>query len=224
MMTSISERHVQGIGMTSQRTRERLVKRLRDKGIADERVLDVMRSTPRHLFVEEAFAHQAYDDNALPIGHGQTISQPWVVARMAELLLAAGPLKRVLEIGTGCGYQAAVLGALADEVYSVERIEPLMRQARKRIIELRLNNVHVSHADGTLGWPDKAPFDGIIAACARNDIPRDLLAQLADGGRLVIPLAEGDQQWLVLVEREGDSFNQTRLDGVRFVPFKRGLQ
>lgn len=225
MTLTISQRNTRGIGMTSQRTRARMVNRLRDKGIADERVLEVMNNTPRHLFVEEALAHQAYDDNALPIGHGQTISQPWVVARMTELLLAGRPnLGRALEIGTGCGYQTAVLTALASDVYSLERIAPLMRQARTRLIELKVLNAHLKYADGGLGWPTEGPFDAIIAACARNDVPRELLRQLADGGRLVMPVTDGDQQWLTQVERHGVNFTQTRLEAVHFVPFLRGIQ
>jgi protein-L-isoaspartate(D-aspartate) O-methyltransferase len=210
--------------MTSLRTRERLVTRLRDKGIVNDSVLEVILNTPRHLFVEEALAHQAYDDTALPIGHGQTISQPWVVARMTELLLVGGGLGRVLEVGTGCGYQAAILSALAGDVYSVERIRPLWQQAQKRLTELHLSNVHLKHADGSLGWPEQAPFDGIIAACARADVPRELLAQLADGGRLVMPIAEGGRQWLMLVSRQGQDFTQTRMEEVKFVPFMRGTQ
>lgn len=215
----------QGIGMTSQRTRERLLSRLRDKGIVDERVLNAIRTTPRHLFVEEALAHKAYDDTALPIGHGQTISQPWVVARMAELLLMGRKsLGNTLEIGTGCGYQAMVLGALATQVLSLERIAPLLKQARTRLIKLQVRNVIVRHADGGLGWPDKAPFDSIIAACARPDVPDTLLQQLTDGGRLVMPVTEGRKQWLVIVEREGDRFNQARMEAVNFVPFMSGTQ
>ncbi len=219
------QRNRRGIGMTSQRTRERLVQRLRERGIADERVLDVIRNTPRHLFVEEALAHQAYDDTALPIGHGQTISQPWVVARMTEILMMQRQsLGCVLEIGTGCGYQAAVLAALADKVYSLERIQPLMRQARARALDLGLRNLIVRHADGGLGWPDAAPFDTILAACARPNIPVELLKQLTDGGRLVMPVSEADGQWLTVVEREGDHFNRARIEAVNFVPFMSGTQ
>lgn len=213
-----------GIGMTSARTRERLVSRLREKGIQDTRVLEVIRNTPRHLFIEEALAHQAYDDTALPIGHGQTISQPWVVARMTELLIEKKIPDKVLEIGTGCGYQAAVLAALCPEVYSVERIRPLLDQARARLLELGLARVQLKHADGGLGWNSAGPFDGILAACGRPDIPQELLAQLADGGRLVMPVGELDQQWLTVVDREGDQFHRQRLEAVRFVPFQRGVQ
>lgn len=224
MITPISGRNRQGIGMTSQRTRERLVARLRERGIADERVLDVILNTPRHLFVEEALAHQAYDDNALPIGHGQTISQPWVVARMTEVLMAdRSTLGKTLEIGTGCGYQASILAALAKQVFSVERIQPLMREARTRLLELGMTNVTVRHADGALGWPEGAPFDTILAACARPDIPTELLQQLADGGRLVMPVSTAEGQWLVRVERQGNEFVKERLDKVNFVPFMRGV-
>lgn len=212
-----------GIGMTSARTRERLVQRLRDAGISDERVLDTIRNTPRHLFIEEALAHQAYDDTALPIGHGQTISQPWVVARMTELLMNGGTRKKVLEIGTGCGYQTSVLAPFCDDLYSVERIRPLQDLARKRLLQLGLAKVQLKHADGGFGWKSEAPFDGILAACARPDIPQELLDQLADGGRLVMPVGDGRKQVLTVVDREGDQFHQQTLDAVRFVPFQRGV-
>ena len=212
-----------GIGMTSARTRDRLVQRLRDAGISDERVLDAIRNTPRHLFIEEALAHQAYDDTALPIGHGQTISQPWVVARMTELLIANGRSTKVLEIGTGCGYQTAVLAQFCDALYSVERIRPLQDQARKRLIKLGLARVQLKHADGGFGWKSEAPFDGILAACARAEIPDDLLSQLADGGRLVMPVGGDRQQILTVVDRDGDKFHVQSLDAVRFVPFQRGV-
>lgn len=224
MITPISNNTRQGIGMTSQRTRERLVGRLRERGITDERVLEVIRNTPRHLFLEEALAHQAYDDTALPIGHGQTISQPWVVARMTEILLAGrDSLGRVLEIGTGCGYQACVLASLGQQVFSVERIQPLMREARERVSKLGMRNISIRYADGALGWPEEAPFDSMLAACARPDIPHELLAQLADGGRLVMPVSEAAGQWLVRVERRGNDYVRERLEKVNFVPFMRGV-
>lgn len=216
-------RQLHGIGMTSARTRERLISRLRDAGIGSERVLEVIRTTPRHLFIDEALAHQAYDDTALPIGHGQTISQPWVVARMTELLIEPGLPGRVLEIGTGCGYQTAVLAALCQQVYSVERVRPLQEQARQRMIQLGLARVQLKHADGGFGWKAAAPFDGILAACARPDIPDGLLEQLADGGRLVMPVGDRVQK-LTVVDRIGDEFTVRELDAVRFVPFQRGLQ
>ena len=174
--------------MTSQRTRERLAQRLREQGITDNAVLQVMRNTPRHMFVDEALAQRAYEDSALPIGYSQTLSQPWIVARMTELLLAAGPPRRVLEIGTGSGYQTAVLAQLVDQVYSVERIKPLQVKARQRLRALRLKNVQLRHADGGIGWEGEAPFDGIIATAAPETIPPDLLAQLGPGGRLIIPV------------------------------------
>ncbi|MAX54011.1 MAG: protein-L-isoaspartate O-methyltransferase [Alcanivoracaceae bacterium] len=212
-----------GIGMTSARTRDRLVQRLRDAGIQDERILDTIRNTPRHLFIEEALAHQAYDDTALPIGHGQTISQPWVVARMTELLMAGDRRRKILEIGTGCGYQTAVLAPYCDELYSVERIRPLQDQARKRLLRLGLAKVQLKHADGGFGWKSEAPFDGILAACARADIPQELLDQLADGGRLVMPVGDDRKQILTVVDRDGDEFHSQSLDAVRFVPFQRGV-
>ncbi len=212
---------VAGIGMTSQRTRERLVKRLAEQGIGDPRVLEVIRTTPRHLFLDEAFAHRAYEDVALPIGFQQTLSQPYIVARMTELLLQAGPLRRVLEIGTGSGYQTAVLAQVAEEVYSVERIKPLLAAARRRLRQLRLRNVHVSHADGTLGWPERGPFDGILATAAPERIPPELLQQLAPGGRLVIPVG-GDTQALHRVTRGRNGCEIEVVESVRFVPLLSG--
>jgi protein-L-isoaspartate(D-aspartate) O-methyltransferase len=217
----MSELNLSGIGMTSARTRERLINRLREKGIKDSRVLDLVRNTPRHFFIEEALAHQAYDDTALPIGHGQTISQPWVVARMTELLIESKVPNKVLEIGTGCGYQTTILAGIVPEVYSVERIRALQDQARKRLIDLGLAHVQLKHADGAFGWPTAAPFDGILVACARPDIPQELLAQLADGGRLVMPVGD-DEQWLTIVDRVGSEFETRRIERVRFVPFQRG--
>ena len=179
-----------GIGMTSQRTRERLIQRLVDQGIDNHQVLDVIRTTPRHLFLDEAMAHRAYEDVALPIGFQQTLSQPYIVARMTELLLEGGAPERVLEIGTGSGYQTAILAQLVDEVYSVERIKPLQQKARQRIRQLKLRNVQMNHADGGMGWAERGPFDGILAAAAPESIPQELLHQLAPGGRLVIPVGE----------------------------------
>jgi protein-L-isoaspartate(D-aspartate) O-methyltransferase len=210
-----------GIGMTSQRTRERLIQRLMDQGIADMAVLDVMRSTPRHLFLDEAMAHRAYEDTALPIGFQQTLSQPYIVARMTELLLAAGPRQRVLEIGTGSGYQTAVLAQLVGDVYSVERIKPLQDKARKRLRELKLRNVNLRHADGGMGWEDKGPYDGILSTAAPERIPPELLAQLAPGGRMVIPVG-GDSQQLQVVCRTEDGFEQESVESVRFVPLRSG--
>lgn len=217
------DRELQGIGFTSQRTRERLVRRLAERGIDDERVLQAIASTPRHIFVDEALAQRAYEDTALPIGHQQTISQPYVVARMTAALIEHGIPERVLEIGTGCGYQTALLGQLVGQVYSVERIRPLLERARERLRRLRLNNVHLRHADGGMGWPEQGPFDGILAAAAPRVIPDALLAQLADGGCLVMPVGDGEVQTLVRVWRQGDAFHQEALEQVRFVPLQSGL-
>jgi protein-L-isoaspartate(D-aspartate) O-methyltransferase len=213
-----------GIGMTSQRTRDRLIERLKEEGIVSATVLEVIRSTPRHIFVDEALASRAYDDTALPIGHGQTISQPYVVARMTEALLRDGPLNKVLEIGTGSGYQAAVLAQVAKEVFSVERIAVLMTTARQRFQELRLRNIRVKHADGMIGWPEQAPFDGILATAAPEGVPPALLAQLAVGGRLVIPVGDANTQTLVLVTRTAEGYRDEVLDEVTFVPMRAGTQ
>lgn len=207
-----------GIGMTSQRTRDRLIARLRDEGIKDERVLDVMRTTPRHIFVDEALASRAYEDTALPIGYGQTISQPYIVARMSEVLLAGGPRSNVLEIGTGSGYQTAVLAQLVNQVYTVERIPELHARAKKYLAELRLHNVRFLLSDGSWGWQQFSPYDGIIVTAAPEQVPEELLKQLADGGRLVIPCGRADAQRLRLITRAGDSFSETLLDWVSFVP------
>ncbi|WP_430463001.1 protein-L-isoaspartate(D-aspartate) O-methyltransferase [Thalassolituus sp. LLYu03] len=212
-----------GIGMTSQRTRNRLVQRLRESGIKDERVLEVIASTPRHLFVDEALAHRAYEDTALPIGNGQTISQPYTVARMTEVLLAAGPLDKVLEIGTGSGYQTAVLSPLVGRLFSVERIEPLQHKAAARLKELGYRNLHLKLSDGTWGWPEFGPYDGILAAAAPENVPDSLLQQLADGGRLILPVGTEEQK-LVLITRHGDHFTRKTLESVRFVPFLPGVQ
>jgi protein-L-isoaspartate(D-aspartate) O-methyltransferase len=207
--------------MTSQRTRERLIQRLVEQGIRDYTVLDVIRTTPRHLFLDEAMAHRAYEDVALPIGFQQTLSQPYIVARMTELLLAAGPRRRVLEIGTGSGYQTAILAQLVEEVYSVERIKPLQQKARQRMRQLRLRNVHMNHADGGMGWPERGPFDGILSAAAPERIPADLLEQLAPGGRMVIPVGGASQQ-LQVVTRTEDGFETESIEEVNFVPLRPG--
>lgn len=213
-----------GIGMTSQRTRDRLIQRLKEEGIANPAVLAVIRNTPRHLFVDEALASRAYDDTSLPIGHGQTISQPYVVARMTEALLRDGPLQKVLEIGTGSGYQAAVLAQMVKEVFSVERIAVLISAARQRFQELRLRNVRVKHSDGMIGWPEHAPFDGILATAAPEGVPPALLAQLAVGGRLVIPVGDANTQSLVMITRTPEGFQDEVLDQVTFVPMRAGTQ
>ena len=213
-----------GVGMTSQRTRERLVQRLKDQGITDQKVLDVIRMTPRHLFLDEALSHRAYEDTALPIGHAQTISQPYIVALMTQILLSRGPLKRVLEIGTGSGYQAAVLAQLVDEVYSVERIKPLLIKARNLFRQLRLRNIVTAHSDGGVGWPENAPYDGIIATAAPEQVPDELLYQLAPDGLLVIPVGTGEHQELRVISRLGDTqkFEEEVIERVRFVPLLGG--
>jgi len=217
MMTS--ER---GIGMTSQRTRDRLVERLRVEGIRNEHVLDVIRATPRHLFVDEALASRAYEDTALPIGFNQTISQPFVVAVMTELAIRNQPQK-VLEIGTGSGYQAAVLAALVPKVYTVERIEPLATLARQRFRKLGLRNIRASYTDGIAGLPEFAPYDAIITTAGAEFIPEALLEQLSpEGGRLVIPVGSRNGQTLTLVTRRGGEFEREDLDPVIFVPLLSG--
>jgi len=216
-------KQLKGIGMTSARTRERLVQRLCDEGITNFSVLDIIRNTPRHLFIDEALAHRAYEDSSLPIGHKQTISQPYTVARMTEVLLAAGPRKKVLEIGTGSGYQTAVLAQLVDEVYSVERIKPLQDKAKQRLHALNMYNVQLKNADGSWGWSNAGPYDGILVAAAPRSVPEELKSQLADGGRMVIPLGDDRHQALHLVTREGDTFKTTILESVKFVPFLAGV-
>ena len=212
---------VHGIGMTSQRTRDRLIQRLREEGIRDERVLEAIRNVPRHVFVDEALASRAYEDTALPIGHGQTISQPYIVARMTQALIADGRPKKVLEVGTGSGYQTAVLAGLVDEIYSVERLEPLMKLARKRLREIGCRNVHIKLSDGSWGWKDHAPYDAIIVTAAPAEVPPSLPEQLAPGGRLVIPVGGPAMQELLLVQRTDKGLTQERLDLVNFVPLVR---
>ena len=213
-----------GIGMTSQRTRARMVERLREKGIRDERVLGALAAVPRHLFVEEALASRAYEDTALPIGFAQTISQPYVVARMIEVLLHEKEPKNVLEVGTGCGYQAAVLAQIFPEVYSIERIKGLLERARGNLLGLRLKNLRLAHGDSYPGLEKAAPFQAIVVAAAAPNVPEALLRQLAPGGRMVLPLRSGagGAQRLVLIERSGRGFVETELDAVRFVPLEAG--
>ncbi len=219
MTTSDSNR---GIGMTSQRTRERLMQRLREQGISNTAVLDVMRSVPRHLFLDEALSQRAYENSALPIGYNQTLSQPYIVARMTELLIENNP-QRVLEIGTGSGYQTAVLSFLVDKVYTVERILPLLDQARSRLRKLGIRNVHFKHADGGFGWPLRGPFDAIMATAAPERVPEELLAQLADGGRLVVPEGGRDGQQLCVYERRGKQVKRVVHESVIFVPLVSGV-
>jgi protein-L-isoaspartate(D-aspartate) O-methyltransferase len=210
--------------MTSQRTRARMVERLREQGIRDERVLAAMAAVPRHAFVEEALASRAYEDSALPIGFGQTISQPYIVARMIEVLIENQTPKKLLEVGTGCGYQAAVLARIFPEVYSIERIKALLERARANLLGLKLANLRLAHGDGHAGLEKAAPFHAIVVAAAARRVPEALLRQLAPGGRMVLPLHGGSDtgQRLVLVERSRRGFTETELDPVRFVPMEMG--
>ena len=214
-----------GIGMTSQRTRERLIQRLKEQGIKNQKVIDAMRITPRHLFLDEALAHRAYEDTSLPIGFGQTLSQPYIVALMTEALLEGGPRGKVLEIGVGSGYQTAILAKLAGHVYGVERIKPLVDKARSRIRQLGLRNVTLSHSDGALGWERYAPYDGILSAAAPDAVPDELLRQLAPDGVLVIPVGPSGDQQLLAITRVGDTneYEERVIERVRFVPLIGGL-
>jgi len=212
-----------GIGMTSQGTRDRLVQTLRREGIRDERVLKAITQVPRHRFVDEALSSRAYENTALPIGQSQTISQPWIVARMTEALLDGGQPQKVLEVGTGSGYQAAILSQLVPTVFTVERIDELLKLARRRFHALRLNNIYVRYADGHLGWPSQAPFDGIMVTAVAPSVPPELLDQLGVGGSLVIPVEKNGQQRLIAMKRTEDDFEETDLGGVVFVPLLSGL-
>jgi protein-L-isoaspartate(D-aspartate) O-methyltransferase len=213
-----------GIGMTSARTRERLVQRLQEQGIADQRVLDRIRTVPRHLFMDEALASRAYEDNALPIGFGQTISQPYVVARMTEALLAGADAPRVLEIGTGCGYQTAVLSPLVKEIYTIERIASLLGRARRTLRELRIRNVNFRHDDGNVGWAARAPFDGILLTAAPHTVPQALFDQLKVGGRLIAPVGPEGRQELYRYTKGETRIDRQSLGAVSFVPLVSGLQ
>ncbi|WP_444998380.1 protein-L-isoaspartate(D-aspartate) O-methyltransferase [Aliikangiella sp. IMCC44359] len=217
-------KNLAGIGMTSQRTRSRLIQRLRDKGIISEQVLSVMERTPRHIFIDEALSHRAYEDSSLPIGMGQTISQPYIVARMTELLVMSGKMNDVLEVGTGCGYQTSILAGVSRRVYTIERIKPLQKQAIKRFKALNLHNVTYQHGDGYLGWADQAPFDAIIVTAAPEQVPAPLIEQLAIGGRMVIPVtsANGDQQ-LHLLEKSDEGISSMKVEDVKFVPLLGGI-
>ncbi len=212
-----------GIGMTSRRARERMIARLREQGVAHPDVLRVMLETPRHLFVEEALASRVYEDTALPIGFNQTISQPYIVARMTELLLESGPLDKVLEVGTGSGYQTAILAQLVKRVYSVERIYPLQQRARQHLQELQLRNVRFKHSDGGWGWEEYAPYDAILAAAAPSEIPETLLAQMARRSVMIIPVGQGDRQILKRVTRNESGFRVEDIEPVNFVPFLPGI-
>jgi protein-L-isoaspartate(D-aspartate) O-methyltransferase len=210
-----------GIGMTSQRTRNRLINRLRDQGIEDERVLDAMLSVPRHIFIDEALSHRAYEDSSLPIGFNQTISQPYIVARMTESLLAGGPLGKVLEIGSGSGYQTAILSQLVTKVWTVERIQGLHERAKATLRRLGIRNVQFKYDDGNIGWVEQGPFDGIIVTASPRHIPEELLQQLAVGGRMLIPVGDSAQK-LKLVQRTDEGFEEEVLEDVKFVPLLGG--
>ena len=212
----------QGIGMTSQRTRERLVDQLIALGVQDVRVLDVMRSTPRHLFLDEALAHRAYEDKSLPIGHNQTLSRPYTVARMSELLLASCAAKKVLEIGTGAGYQTSVLAQLVPRLLTMERIEPLLDRARDRLQQMGIHNVVYKHGDGYEGWPAREPFDGIMVTAAPSQVPQALQWQLAEGGCMIIPVGN-DDQYLLKITRSGNHFSKQKIEAANFVPLVNGL-
>ncbi len=208
--------------MTSQRTRERLIKRLMDQGITQFEVLEAIRSVPRHLFVDEALAHRSYEDTALPIGYGQTLSQPYVVARMSELALARGRPKKVLELGSGSGYQTAILGSLVDEICAIERIAPLLERSRRQLRALRVRNVRLRHGDGLEGWASEAPFDLILGAAAPERLPTQLLEQLAPGGRLILPVG-GERQQLIMVTANAEGYVEEVIEEVNFVPMVRGV-
>lgn len=216
-----------GIGMTSQRARDRLVEKLRGMGINDERVLEALRRVPRHIFIDEALSSRAYENTALPIGYSQTISQPYIVARMTEALLQTQPagqmMGRVLEVGTGCGYQTVVLSGLVERVYTVERISALLDRAREYFHSLGLRNIRTRHADGNLGWSEQGPFDGILVTAAPIGVPQQLLDQLAVGGRLLIPVGRTGEQKLLAITRQIDGYEETSLDMVSFVPMLEGL-
>lgn len=225
-MRRIKKNDLLGIGMTSQRRRDQLLERLQSEGVRNQEVLQVIRNMPRHLFVDEAMANRAYEDTALPIGYGQTISQPLVVARMTEAVLGGADEKRpksVLEIGTGSGYQAAILSMLVEQVYSVERIEPLFQRTRKLVQKLQLDNLEIKYSDGSLGWPEQAPFDAIIVTAAPEDVPPALTEQLAEGGRIIVPLGRaGGVQRLTVIRKVDEGLETQELDLVSFVPFLSG--
>ncbi len=214
---------LQGIGMTSQRTRFKLITKLREMGIVSEDILSVIMNTPRHIFVDEALASRAYENIALPIGYNQTISQPYIVARMIEVLLSAGGIKNVLEVGTGCGYQTAILAQLVRRVYSIERIDALLKKARQKLHLLQCSHVRVKYGDGNMGWPQYAPFDGIIVSAAPTGVPEILPEQLAMNGRMVIPVGSLGKQQLLLITRRETGFEEERLDMVSFVPMLEGI-
>ena len=216
-----SDLDLKGIGMTSQRTRSRLVERLREQGIHNEHILDVISETPRHAFVDEALAHRAYEDKSLPIGHNQTLSRPYTVARMSELLLASCSAKKVLEVGTGSGYQTCVLAQLVPRLFTMERIEPLLNRAKLRLEAMAIHNVIYRHGDGYEGWPDREPFDGIMVTAAPSQVPKALQWQLAEGGCMIIPVGDNEQH-LVKITRSGNHFSKQKVEAANFVPLVTG--
>lgn len=209
--------------MTSQRARNRLLEKLREMGIQSERVLEIMGSLPRHIFIDEALSSRAYENTALPIGYSQTISQPYIVGKMTEALFEGRSLNKVLEIGTGCGYQTAVLAQMVEKVYSIERIDALIAKTRERMFALKLRNVRIKHGDGNVGWPNQAPFDGIIVTAAPIGVPASLLEQLAVNGRLIIPVGKTGEQQLKRITRTESGFEEEILDCVSFVPMLEGV-
>ncbi len=213
---------IQGIGMTSQRSRNRLVSKLREMGIKNEEVLNIVADTPRHIFIEEALATKAYENSALPIGHGQTISQPFIVALMTQVLIESGRMNRVLEIGSGSGYQTAILSRVSEQVFGVERIKSLVEKAREKIWELKIKNIHLSHGDGMLGWERHSPFDAILVAAAPNCVPEELLNQLSEGGRLIIPIGINEDQKLMLYTKTKSEIIEEEIQTVKFVPLLPG--
>lgn len=220
----MNARHISGTGMTSERTRTRLVERLKTEGIKNQELLKIIGLSPRHLFIDEGLSHRAYEDTALPIGLGQTISQPYIVARMTEMLMETGSMNKVLEIGTGCGYQTSILAKVSKTVFTVERIRALHMQARKTLTGIGLHNIQYLFADGFNGWHQYAPFDGIIVTAAPPEIPEKLMAQLADGGRMMIPVGTTESnQDLIMVQRKGTQFEQTFIEKVKFVPLVNGV-
>lgn len=222
-MAAMSGSRHGGIGMTSQRTRMRMVERLRGQGISDEVVLAAMGEVPRHIFVDEALASRAYDDFALPLGFGQTISSPYIVARMSELARNGAPISKVLEIGTGCGYQTAILARLAKEVYSIERLAPLLTKARRHLREMRVTNARLRHGDGLHGMPEASPFEAIVMAAAATHVPQALLGQLVPGGRMILPMVSNRKQRLCVIERTMQGYSEKKMDEVKFVPLLPGV-
>lgn len=220
----MSDTHkIQGIGMTSQRSRNRLVTKLRDMGIKNEEVLNIVAETPRHLFLEEALATKAYENSALPIGYGQTISQPFIVALMTQVLIESGQMNRVLEIGFGSGYQTVILSRVSEQVFGVERIKFLVEKAREKIWELKIKNIHLRHGDGMLGWEQHSPYDAILVAAAPNCVPEELLNQLSEGGRLIIPVGVNEGQKLMLYTKTKNEIIQKEIQTVKFVPLLPGI-